>query len=101
MSHFHPHHLIVEGDSACVICWGSNTSNTPWYLADLFEEVIELSSSLNVSFQHINRMVNDRADMLAKEGFIDLNYLFLLRLNGYMLSVLGGLGSFFKAMDPF
>ena len=43
-------------------------SNPSWHLADLIEEVIELSRSLNVSFHPIKRTANDEADLLAKEG---------------------------------
>lgn len=44
------------------------SSNPCSYLADIIEEVIEMSGSLNVSFHHIRRTANDKADQLAKEG---------------------------------
>lgn len=64
---FNPQHRIVEGDFACVSQWTSNSSNLPWHLADLIEEVIELSRSLTVSFHHTKRTANYEADLLAKE----------------------------------
>ena len=51
-SRLNPNHLIVEDDSTCVIWWASFSSNPPWYLADLIDEVLEVVSSyLNVSLQ--------------------------------------------------
>lgn len=43
-------------------------SNPSWHLADLIEEVTELSKALKVSFHHIRCTAHDKADFLAKEG---------------------------------
>ena len=43
-------------------------SSAPWYLADIIEEVTQLSRALNISFSHIRLSVNEKADKLAKEG---------------------------------
>ena len=66
-SHLNPHRLLVEGDSACVIQWPSNSSTAPWYLADIIEEMTHLSSRLNISFSHIKHLANVEADKLTKE----------------------------------
>ena len=65
--------LLVEGDSSCVIQWASQSFSPPWYLADIIEEVLQLSGDLNVSFHHIMRSANAEAGLLAKEGVIKLS----------------------------
>lgn len=53
-SRLNPQRLIVEGDTAYGIQCASKSANPPWYLTDLIEEVLELSTTLNVSFHHTN-----------------------------------------------
>ena len=65
----HPHRLLVEGDSFCAIQWASQSSNPPWYLVDIIEEVIQLSGGVNISFHHIKRLANDDADISPKREF--------------------------------
>ncbi|XXG88259.1 hypothetical protein AAC387_Pa12g0492 [Persea americana] len=60
--------FIVEGDSLCAIKWASGSSNPPWRLADLSDEVMVFISKLEVSFSHIKRSANGEADALAKLG---------------------------------
>ena len=64
-SRMNPQRLLVEGDSACVIQWTLNPSTAPWYLADLSEEMAQMSTALNIS-SHIRRSANAEADRLAK-----------------------------------
>ena len=71
MSCLLPQCLLVEGDSSCVIQWVTlSSSSPPWYLADIIEEVLQLSGDLNVSFDHIMRSTTEEANLLAKEGVI-------------------------------
>eukprot|EP00268_Persea_americana_P066521 TRINITY_DN906_c1_g1_i4.p1 TRINITY_DN906_c1_g1~~TRINITY_DN906_c1_g1_i4.p1 ORF type:complete len:123 (-),score=20.73 TRINITY_DN906_c1_g1_i4:193-561(-) len=65
-----PQRLLVEGDSSCVIQWATQSSPPPWYLAEIIEEVLQLSGDLNVSFHHIMRSANAEADKLVKEGVL-------------------------------
>lgn len=60
--------LIIEGPSLCVIQWASQASYPPWFLADIIEEVFEITKTLNVSFHHIKHSANTEEDRLAKEG---------------------------------
>ena len=46
---------IIEGDSFSTIQWGFGKSSHPWILADLVEEVQDVSSQLGASFLHIPR----------------------------------------------
>ena len=64
--------LIIEGDSYCVILWASQSSNPPWNLVHIIEEVVHLSQKWNVYFHHIKRPANHEADKLAKEGVLKL-----------------------------
>lgn len=57
-----------EADSLCSIQWAFGKANYPWQLADIVEEVKDLSIKLKVSFNHINRSANGDTDCLAKEG---------------------------------
>ena len=41
-SKLNPQLLLIEGDSYCVIQRASQSSNPPWNLADIFEEVVQL-----------------------------------------------------------
>ena len=59
--------LIIEGDSYCVIQWARQSSNPPWNLIYIIEEVVHLSRELNVSFHHV---ANYEADKLTKEGVL-------------------------------
>ena len=67
-SRMNPQRLLVTGDSASVLQWALNPSTAPWYLADLSEEMAQMSTALNISFSHIRRSANAEADRLAKEG---------------------------------
>ena len=62
--------LLVEGDSYCVTQWGSQSSNPPWIVEDIIEEVVQLSRELNISFHQIKRSANQEADKLTKEGVL-------------------------------
>ena len=42
--------FIVEGDSLCAIRWASVSSDPPWHLTNLCDEVVVLASKLEVSF---------------------------------------------------
>ena len=76
-SALNPHRLLVEGDYACTIQWASLYSSAPWYLADIIEEVNQLSKELNISFSYIRRSANDEVDKLAKEGVYKLSLIVL------------------------
>ena len=52
-----------------------NLTSLLWYLINLIEEVIELSTTLNVSFHHTKRSANDKADQPAKHGVLRLELL--------------------------
>lgn len=39
-----------------------------WYLEDFWEEIVELTCSVQCQFQHVFREGNRVADWLAKEG---------------------------------
>lgn len=67
---------IIDGDYFSPIQWGSEKSSYPWILADLLEEVQDISSQLGASFLHINRGANDVADGLAREGVLRLQISF-------------------------
>ena len=69
-TNLHPHRLPVKGDSFCAIQWASQSTNPPCYLADIIEEVIQLSGDFNTSFHHIKHSANNEADRLAKEGVL-------------------------------
>eukprot|EP00268_Persea_americana_P052256 TRINITY_DN5842_c0_g2_i3.p1 TRINITY_DN5842_c0_g2~~TRINITY_DN5842_c0_g2_i3.p1 ORF type:complete len:131 (+),score=11.11 TRINITY_DN5842_c0_g2_i3:78-470(+) len=56
--------LLVEGNSKCVICWGTNS----WKLLDAVEEVAHLSRSLGATFSHMPRSANGVADALTMKG---------------------------------
>ena len=55
---------------SCVIQWATRSFLPPRYMADIIEEVIQLSGDLNVSFNYIMRSTNAEADKLAKEGVL-------------------------------
>ena len=59
---------ILEGDSFSSIQWGSGKATHPWGLADLVEEVQDISSLLGASFLHTLRKTNTMADGLARDG---------------------------------
>ena len=67
-AHLNPHQLIVEGDFTCVIQQVTQSCSYPWFLADIMEEVIQLSGGLNISFIHTSQSANAEANHLAKEG---------------------------------
>lgn len=58
------------------IQWGSTKSSYPWFLADLEEEVQDISSQLGASFLHIYQGANDVAYGLAREGVLRLQISF-------------------------
>lgn len=60
--------LIVESDSSNVITWVFNRKTIPWKFQLLFNEIKELSASINVSFYHEVRSGKSIAYVLAKQG---------------------------------
>lgn len=60
--------LVVESNSSNVIAWVSNRKSNPWNFQFHFNEIRELSATLNVSFCHEVRSTNSTADVLAKQG---------------------------------
>lgn len=58
----------MEGDSLCAIRWASGSSNQPWHLANLCDEVTVLVSKFEVSFNHIKRSANVAIGALTKLG---------------------------------
>ena len=62
------HNLIIEGDSFCAILWASRAVKAPWKVAGVVGEIFYLFNSIQVSFSHIGRSANSKADSLAKEG---------------------------------
>ena len=60
--------LLVESDSSNAITWVSNKKDFPWKFQFHFNEIRELSATLNVSFLHEVRSANSIADALAKQG---------------------------------
>lgn len=73
---FNFRHLCIEGDSYCAVQWAGGISNPPWYLADILEEVIDLSKSMKVSFHHIKPNSNGRQIFWPKREFLDNLWLF-------------------------
>lgn len=45
-------HIIVEGDSLCVIHWASGLYMPPWCLANVVEEVVDLAQHIQASSIH-------------------------------------------------
>ena len=63
-----PQWLLVEGDSYCVIQWASQSSNPSWILADIIQEVVQLSRELNIAFHHIkDRLIRRRISSSKRE----------------------------------
>ncbi|XXG59908.1 hypothetical protein AAC387_Pa04g1911 [Persea americana] len=54
--------LIVESDSSNAVTRVSNRKTFPWKLQFHFNEIEELSSSLNVEFHHEVRLANSMVD---------------------------------------
>ena len=61
-------HILVEGDSTCIIRWASGLCRAPWSLADVVEEVVDLATILNTSFYHVKRSTNTITDFIDKQG---------------------------------
>ncbi|XXG72211.1 hypothetical protein AAC387_Pa07g1359 [Persea americana] len=61
--------LIVESNSSNAIAWVSNRKTFPWKFQFHFNEIKELSSSLNVEFHREVRSANSMVDFLAKKGW--------------------------------
>ena len=45
-------HILIEGDSKCVILWTSQASSPPWFFANIIEEVLQNSKNLNLFSSH-------------------------------------------------
>lgn len=60
------HNRIVEGDSFSVLRWASGSWKPPWCLADMAEEVLELSSKMVVAFSLVKQSTYEVADGLTK-----------------------------------
>ena len=59
--------LIVESDFSNAVAWVSNRKTFPWKFQFHFNEIKELSSSLNVEFHHEVRSANSMTDFFAKK----------------------------------
>ena len=59
---------IIEGDSLSAIQWSSKKSSFPWRLAELVEEIQDISSQVGVVSHHFLHEPNVVADGLTKEG---------------------------------
>eukprot|EP00268_Persea_americana_P051309 TRINITY_DN5655_c1_g1_i3.p1 TRINITY_DN5655_c1_g1~~TRINITY_DN5655_c1_g1_i3.p1 ORF type:complete len:113 (+),score=19.38 TRINITY_DN5655_c1_g1_i3:207-545(+) len=60
--------LIIEGDSFCAIQWASGVAKEPWKVTGVVWEISDLAKGIQVSFSHIDRSANSKAERLAKEG---------------------------------
>lgn len=60
--------LILEGDSKCVTSWAMNGVSFPWKIANIEEEILDLSANLSLSFVTVPREISGEADTLAKRG---------------------------------
>ncbi|XP_011627006.1 uncharacterized protein LOC105421402 [Amborella trichopoda] len=58
--------FLVEGDYFNVIRWCRKEQLVPWELRSPWLKILDISSSISVSFSHIYRETNGIADMLAK-----------------------------------
>lgn len=59
--------LIVESNSFNAISWMNTPANRPWKFFNYFQEIKLLSSSIQISFQHMSRSANGMADCFAKQ----------------------------------
>lgn len=59
---------IIEGDSFSAIQWSPKKPSFPWRLADLIEEIQDISSQVGVASHHFLREPNVVVDGLTKEG---------------------------------
>lgn len=62
------HRIVVIGDSLCATRWLSGRCEAPWALANVVEEVKDISKDCDISFVHVKRSANAKVDILAKEG---------------------------------
>lgn len=62
--------LILEGGSAGVIGWVSNGIRFPWKIANIIEEILDISDGIVVTFSHVPREINWDTDILAKRGVL-------------------------------
>lgn len=62
---------IIEGDSFSAIKWRLCQVKCPWRLADLVDEIIQITQPLQCMFHHVLREANDLADGFAKEGALN------------------------------
>lgn len=60
--------LILASDSSNAIAWVSNRKAITWKFQFYFNEIRELSASINVSFHHEVRSTNSLVDGLTKQG---------------------------------
>ena len=69
---------IIEGDSFSTIQWASGKASYPWRIADWVEEVQDIAKKIGVSFCHILREANSKADGLAREGLSRSSIIFVV-----------------------
>ena len=58
----------MESDSLNAISWVSSSAVIPWRFQFYLNEIRALASSIQVKFQHVGRLANGFADLLAKQG---------------------------------
>lgn len=58
----------MESDSTNVIAWVFKRKAFPWKSQFQFNEIRELSTTINVTVHHDVRSANSMADVLAKQG---------------------------------
>lgn len=84
------HNMAVESDSYCAIRWSSGSANPRWCLAEICNEVVELTSKNNVSFSLVKRSAKEATDGLDK-GVLESPNL-LVETSSWLLGF--GLGDF-------
>ena len=60
--------LVVESDSLNAISWVSSSAMFSWKFQFYLNKIRALSSSIQVSFIHVERAANGFANSLAKQG---------------------------------
>lgn len=60
--------LIVDSDFFNATSWMNSLTNHPWKHFYYFQEIKWLTSSIQVSFQHVGRSATGMANYLANQG---------------------------------
>lgn len=68
--------IEVESDSKVLINWLLGHGSCPWFLHDIWEQIVELKVSFSISFRHVYWELNQVADGLAKLGAQGMVWIF-------------------------